>query len=126
MLLDIDNFKRINDTYGHKIGDLLLNKFSKIVFESITLKDKVYRIGGDEFAVIGLNNSQNHVKQLAKTISKQINESAIVTKYRSGVSMGACITNKHIAPKTLFTTADKALFKVKKNGKAGVEIKVLE
>lgn len=71
MLLDIDNFKKVNDILGHKAGDKLLKKMARILRKSIRKYEKVYRISGDEFVII----FSYHRK--TKTLEKRIKESLI-------------------------------------------------
>lgn len=52
LMLDIDWFKKINDTYGHDAGDFVLMEISKIMLESVRIQDSVYRAGGEEFVII--------------------------------------------------------------------------
>ncbi len=67
-ILDINELKRVNDTYGHEAGDMLLRKFVKVVKASLTEDDIFARYGGDEFAIIFSNKSRIHAKEIIKKI----------------------------------------------------------
>lgn len=70
ILIDIDKFKRINDIYGHKYGDQVIEDVAAQIRKSIRFSDKAYRIGGDEFAIITSNASVgDRIKQKLSNIS---------------------------------------------------------
>lgn len=68
--IDINNFKRINDTHGHEFGDIVLKRISSILFKNISKKDVLIRWGGDEFLIISPNTN----KAVAKGLSQQLHE----------------------------------------------------
>lgn len=72
MLLDIDDFKPINDYYGHQVGDLILVEIAKIIASHIRQEDKVIRLGGDEFMIVVPDISQDALAEMAKRIEKHI------------------------------------------------------
>lgn len=121
ILVDVDTFKSVNDTYGHATGDAILKKVSnhlKTAFRSI---DYVCRIGGDEFAVIMVQMTTD----LSYTITDKItavNES--LTHPDDGLpavslSVGVAFTDRENPGESIFKDADKALYKTKENGKCG-------
>lgn len=75
VLMDIDRFKLINDTYGHDVGDAVLTRLVSVLNESMRISDKLFRLGGDEFAVI-MNRltleQADCVKQIVETVNKEI------------------------------------------------------
>ncbi len=124
MLLDLDNFKGINDTYGHVAGDEALIAFGKTIQAFVHQDDLVARIGGDEFAVFLKNAIGEEV--LASRIENLINdveEKLKVVKLNdkvSSVSVGIAELPKDGASfAELYNNADKALYHVKRNGKKG-------
>lgn len=123
VLFDIDNFKYINDRYGHAVGDSVLSKFSKLIHGCIRKSDYFIRYGGEEFllAMPGANSAS--AKKKADNIRKALEELDF-GELRVTVSAGvACLPkNKNIELKELIERADKALYKAKNSGKNRVEV----
>ena len=81
VMIDLNNFKELNDTKGHKAGDRLLKKVGKILHTSIRKYEKIYRLGGDEFIIIFSHcNSRNKLDKRIKEILAKNNISASVGK----------------------------------------------
>ena len=124
LFIDLDGFKKVNDTFGHEIGDKLLMKVSYRLKQSIREDDFVARLGGDEFAVILLNldqqNARTHAQAIATKIIKRI--SKIFQIHHNSIQIGASI-GIEIFPNNLdnidlvINNADTAMYKAKKNGK---------
>ncbi|MBO5342367.1 MAG: diguanylate cyclase [Lachnospiraceae bacterium] len=122
IIMDIDNFKQVNDTYGHIMGDAVLECAGKILKNSVGPRDIAARIGGDEFAVFLKGDYSEEeiveycemiIHQLEEDIADVINNKDIVT-----VSMGiAQVPVDGYDYLSLYTKADKALYFVKQNGK---------
>lgn len=72
MLIDVDNFKKINDTYGHEVGDAVLSRISTILRECAGEKDVPARFGGDELAIIVNNSNSNLVITMVHIIQKKL------------------------------------------------------
>jgi GGDEF domain-containing protein len=72
LLMDLDKFKSLNDTYGHPVGDVLLTEFANVIRNSIRASDIAFRIGGDEFAVILSHADKTKAKQIATRIKKTL------------------------------------------------------
>ncbi len=126
LLLDLDNFKLVNDHFGHMIGDEVLIKFSRVLQEEVEEKDAVCRVGGDEFVVfISGENSDDKIKSIARRliagIEFEVNDLiSDACDFKLSVSVG--IAEKPVDGKTfqeLYSAADKALYYVKQNGKRG-------
>ena len=118
VLIDLDNFKQINDVYGHEVGDLALRKLASILAESFRSSDYPARIGGDEFAVIMTDIQQDSSAVIERKI-KRIN--AVLQDPEEGcpvfsISAGAAFSEQGFTEE-LFNQADQALYTVKKNGK---------
>ncbi|WP_026509255.1 MULTISPECIES: GGDEF domain-containing response regulator [unclassified Butyrivibrio] len=129
MILDIDNFKMVNDLYGHDTGDKLLKLFSEVISTNIREKDIVGRIGGDEFIVFLKNfKAESGINSLNKRINKQLKEimnkfSTTLLPFSVGVSSGvAFVPTDGRNYEILFRKADTALYHVKQNGKHGYNI----
>ena len=120
ILLDVDNFKGVNDTYGHQIGDEALKRVSELLKEHFRSNDYPARTGGDEFAVIMTNISPKE-KDIIRSKLTAVNDS--LSKAEGNVpklSLSAGIAFAQIGYKPqLYKMADEALYKTKENGKCG-------
>lgn len=126
LLLDLDNFKLVNDSFGHVIGDEVLIRFSKVLQEEVEEKDVVCRVGGDEFVVfISGENSDDKIRSIARRliagIEFEVNDLiSDACDFKLSVSVG--IAKKPADGsrfQELYSAADKALYYVKQNGKRG-------
>ena len=113
-LIDIDNFKKVNDTYGHRAGDSVLKHVADIIKESIEADDFAARYGGEEFAVIFTEKSTSTAYSIAEDIRKKI---AAMKNKEAGdtivtVSIGLNNYNK-TGKEILFKEADSALYEAK-------------
>ena len=121
VLLDIDNFKKINDAYGHIIGDKVILETATKISDIIYKRDYVCRYGGDEFILLLIDeNDDNIIDRLIKiseypAISKELVE--IDVTYSIGV---AKLENKELNYFNLLDLADKALYNVKRNGRNNI------
>lgn len=121
LFLDLDNFKYVNDTFGHNIGDLLLIKVAKI-FKSILRKiDFVARLGGDEFTIV-VEEYENiqQIKVLCTRIINRLSEQFEIKghKFNIGCSIGIAIYPKDGSNKNLLIQhADTAMYQSKRDGK---------
>ena len=124
ILVDVDNFKSVNDTYGHAVGDAILKRVSKLLTEGFRLIDHVCRIGGDEFAVIMMDVTSD----LGYTIEDKIGEiNKQLAAYEENVpavslSVGAAFVDRENPGESLFKDADRALYYVKEHGRNGCHI----
>ncbi len=122
LLIDLDFFKRINDTFGHSSGDMILKQFSDILVNSCRPSDIVSRNGGEEFTVILSNCNYKLAAEIAERIRKNVEDHYFITdkngKIKITVSIGISsypnITND---TSELIDDADKALYYAKQNGK---------
>ena len=122
VLCDIDDFKIVNDTYGHDVGDRVLKQVTKTLIDNTRSTDVVCRYGGDEFLIVFNNCSVNLVKERMNIVSKIIKD---YFKHRSiNISFSAGISY-YEEGKTLddiIKEADIALYESKNNGKCGISI----
>ncbi|QTE71077.1 diguanylate cyclase [Clostridiales bacterium FE2011] len=130
-VLDLDNFKAVNDTYGHDVGDQVLMMFARILKVSLRRDDECGRIGGDEFVVF-LKNMQDtaDLDRFTGRINKgyELGAKPILgdkMKITIGVSVGAVTVPQCGRDYSeLFRMADQALYEVKQNGKHGARLYV--
>ncbi len=126
LVLDIDHFKKINDTYGHQIGDLVLQSVCKILKKLLRKKDLIIRYGGEEFILaINVPDDETALK-VAERIRKAI-ENTLITinddKIRITVSIGISKINPNKSFEEIFLLADKALYEAKRSGRNKVVFK---
>lgn len=121
MFIDLDDFKVINDTYGHRVGDQLLADVGSRLKENLHAEDEVFRIGGDEFAILLFDNKQfSHARELASKLIRHCAEKFIINNNDLfiGVSIGVSGSTHHIEEKVdLLRSADSAMYRAKSEGK---------
>lgn len=121
-LIDIDNFKQINDQYGHEVGDRVLEMVAYELQNSVREADIVGRWGGDEFIVILRNTDIDRAKKVAERILNNI-RNVRVNSLRLSVSLGLA-EYRGESLKELIRKADKALYKAKEKGKDRIFVAV--
>lgn len=121
LIADIDTFKSINDTYGHAVGDAVIQYVANKIRSAFRVTDYVFRIGGDEFAIVMLDMSTNHrstIEEKLLSLQESLKDSPegipAVT-----VSVGVAFSDRQNPAGTIFQDADKALYAVKESGKNG-------
>lgn len=114
MLIDIDHFKKVNDTYGHQYGDQVLQKVARVVKSCIRASDEVYRYGGEEFVVI-LKGPLRAAVDICNRIQKEVQSKTSVT-----VTIGCASINGDI--NVALKQADELLYHGKKAGRNRVVI----
>ena len=121
LMIDIDNFKHINDTYGHGIGDDVLMKVARIIKASVRGSDIVGRMGGDEFiAFLCSNTDKDSAIRVSKKIIDTIKEGFADKEYGKDVSASigiAICDDQDLSFENMYSIADKALYKVKESAK---------
>ena len=125
-MMDIDNFKRINDTFGHVAGDEALRAFGEVSLACIGKEDIAIRIGGDEFVICIMSYlSDQKINRLAQKINKKVIEKFEKLGYRDIATVSTGVVRypeDGITVKELYKRADKALYTVKLNGKNGIHL----
>jgi diguanylate cyclase len=124
MLCDIDHFKRINDTYGHIVGDLVLKKFVSLVNEKLRETDFLARYGGEEFTIILPHIPLDKAQTAAESIREHIYKSVFSYKENEillTISIGVSTFMKDDTPDSVFERADRALYLAKHSGRNAVK-----
>lgn len=120
LILDLDNFKLLNDQFGHLTGDKALQTVARTCEKVIRVTDKIARFGGDEFVIFFPNASQHQVGQIAKRLHNALNEVHIPgtpPDFHLAVSIGtATFPTKSITLEALIGRADQALYQAKHQG----------
>ncbi|KKO47060.1 diguanylate phosphodiesterase [Arsukibacterium ikkense] len=120
LVFDLDNFKKINDSLGHELGDNLLCKLAQRLHTDPRYQNKLYRLGGDEFAVL-LNdtNDIHNITLMAKGLLEQINRPFFISQHELAVTSSIGIVlfpDDGNDPQALLRNADTAMYHAKNNG----------
>ena len=124
ILVDVDDFKSVNDTYGHAVGDVILKRVSKLLAEGFRSIDHVCRIGGDEFAVVMMDVTGDLGYTIEDKIDEINHQLAAQDENVPAVSLsaGAAFTDRKNPGESLFKDADRAMYYVKNHGRNGCHI----
>lgn len=126
ILLDIDGFKKINDQYGHLIGDKALVLVANIIKSRLREIDLICRYGGEEFIILLLGANKNSAYNIAEEIREKIASTPLVIKGNKKLnikaSFGVAELKKEKSLRELIEKADKAMYKAKKSGKNKVVV----
>ncbi len=127
LMIDIDHFKHINDSYGHKTGDLVLQKLSEMLKHSLREVDVLGRIGGEEFAILLPESKLENAVEVAERLREQVENAKLIEDkgepLRFTVSIGvALLDGKNKTLDSLFSSADEALYKAKNSGRNCVRV----
>lgn len=121
ILFDIDDFKQINDTFGHYTGDIILKEFSKILKKNTRETDIVGRWGGEEFLIIAPFSTKESILKLADNLKETIESYQFPRVGKVTSSIGVTLSKVDDDSETIITRSDIALYKAKKLGKNRVE-----
>lgn len=119
-MLDLDNFKGINDQFGHLVGDRVLAGLGKIVKESIRVSDIASRYGGEEIAILLPVTQEKAAEEVARRLLRNIADKEFKVKgkkIRMTASIGFASLEEKMKLQDLINHADKALYQAKKLGK---------
>lgn len=125
IMMDLDHFKHINDTFGHDVGDTVLKQTSKIIKYSLRGSDIAARYGGEEFCVMLPNTSLQGAELLAERIRENIKAHEFKTNqgcFNITVSLGVTLIDINGNPDEVLSKADEALYSSKNNGRDQVTV----
>ena len=122
ILLDIDLFKNVNDTYGHNIGDLVLKEISNILKDNSRVSDTVGRCGGQEFLIVIPQTDIEGARILAEKLRKEIENHHFSTVGKLTASFGLAYYRKGDDENSIVKRADEALYKAKELGRNTIVI----
>ena len=117
IMLDIDYFKNINDTFGHDIGDYAIVEMTKIVKECLRSSDIFGRVGGEEFMILLPYTSLESAKDIAQRIRKEIDEHRFKSINNMSVSLGVVGYKEGESGNTMLKRVDIALYEAKTQGR---------
>lgn len=128
LMMDLDRFKVVNDTYGHLVGDAVLRQFGHLMRDTVRSVDIVARYGGEEFAIVSPQTGAVGAVTLAERIRQRIarhefdiGEGRVIGCTLS-VGVASCDDPQSIEPEALLTQADEALYRAKQRGRNCVEL----
>lgn len=116
ILIDLDDFKSINDAHGHTVGDEVLKNIASAIRRAVRKDDLPCRVGGDEFAVLLPSCPGKNGRMIAENICRQVGSRAPM----AGISIGFTFSPGGEAPEDVFNRADKALYCAKARGKGRI------
>ena len=128
LMIDIDNFKNVNDKYGHDIGDKVIKLLAEKLIQQVRDSDVISRIGGEEFAVILPNVTINYAKNKAEKIRKEIElikiniKDNITLSFTISIGISTFDLIRNSSFEDLLKESDKALYKAKESGRNNVII----
>lgn len=128
-LLDIDHFKRINDTYGHQAGDRVLQHVARVTRAQLRTVDELARYGGEEFVMLLPGSDGRQAMQIAERIREQCAAACIVVAedaIRVTVSIGVADVDVEAGLEVAIRGADRALYRAKDHGRDRVELALPE
>jgi len=124
--VDIDNFKEINDTFGHNIGDKLLQSMARTIKEIIRTIDIIARLGGDEFAILFPETNEENAKAAISKVQKHLLHVAQKNNWAITFSIGAITCYSSCELDELIKEADDLMYSAKASGKNRVAYKIHE
>jgi diguanylate cyclase (GGDEF)-like protein len=119
-MFDVDHFKKINDSYGHEVGDLVLHSIGKKLLESFRPGDIIARYGGEEFVIVFLDTNIEQASSYAERLRKTISELIIPTRKHGKISVTVSIGVTEVADEiaqSFLSRADEAMYVAKANGR---------
>src|SRR5881396_1139030 len=118
LMLDIDDFKRVNDIYGHGAGDEILRALAETLKDSVRASDVVYRLGGEEFAIVITSRSPQNAEHLAHRVVDRVEGTDFDPAGRITISVGLARGPEHaMNPRELVACAEAAMMSAKARGK---------
>lgn len=121
LMVDIDHFKQVNDTYGHQAGDSVLQQLALILVNNSRSGDYLFRLGGEEFMLVLVDTDVTGARPMAEKLRKSVEQEAFLLpqeqKIHLTVSIGAACFDGHPDYMHLLQKADEALYQVKNNGR---------
>ncbi len=122
IILDVDHFKLVNDTYGHQVGDRVLIELVAVLNENVRNRDVVGRWGGEEFLIILPDTGLEEAIVLAERLRKAVATYSFTKAGQVTISIGVSAFKTDNAPETIVSRADTALYQAKEKGRNRVEV----
>lgn len=118
IMYDIDNFKYINDTYGHSVGDDVLIEMSQLISSHIRKNDYIFRVGGEEFIILLTETQITNAKLVAEKIRSNVEKNLkTIQDKQITISIGLTEVNNEDTKESIYKRVDKLLYESKNNGR---------
>lgn len=117
LMLDIDNFKQINDRFGHQAGDEVLRIVCGLVGSSVRSADQLFRVGGEEFCLVATATDVEQAKTLAEKIRQVVESYGFPVVGKVTISIGIAYFREGDTQQIIFARADSAMYRAKHNGR---------
>ena len=117
LIIDIDHFKQVNDTYGHQVGDVVLVKLAGLLADGVRPEDVVARFGGEEFTILLPGTGADKSKEMAEQLNRTVAQAAWEETGGLTVSIGAATFSEQDTEASILVNADRALYASKRNGR---------
>ncbi|GAW97823.1 MULTISPECIES: GGDEF domain-containing protein [Colwellia] len=124
--IDIDDFKKINDNFGHDIGDKVLQSFSALIENHIRQTDHLFRVGGEEFVILSESKTKIDTIQLAEKLRQTVASKTLMPGINITISLGICAVIKGDCANSIAKRVDSLLYQAKTNGKNNIVFKPVE
>jgi len=125
IFIDVDDFKGVNDTYGHDVGDKVLKKITEVLKSTLRETDYIARWGGEEFAILLVETQLEDARLIAEQLRGHIEKSTLLVKQTNinvTISLGVAQANDEDNVDTLFKRVDTTLYQAKSKGKNQVAV----
>lgn len=115
--IDIDDFKKINDNFGHDTGDKVLQSFSALIESHIRQTDHLFRIGGEEFIILSESKTKSDAIALAEKLRKIVENNCLLPQISITISLGICEVKSGDCSNSIAKRVDTLLYHAKSHGK---------
>ena len=123
IMCDIDNFKMINDTFGHDMGDYVINSIGSILKNNFRNSDYVCRLGGDEFLILIVDyKNEEFILERCEKIKQDISNLITIPNHNVTISIGVAMDDNYNKLDEIIKKADESLYMSKNNGKNKVTL----
>ena len=117
VVLDMDHFKDVNDTYGHTVGDKILVRLTELVTSQIRVTDDLYRYGGEEFVVVAMGAPREAAQKLAEQLRVAVESSDLLPERPVTISLGVAELKQEESYEDWLNRADAAMYEAKRAGR---------
>jgi diguanylate cyclase (GGDEF)-like protein len=122
LLLDLDHFKQVNDRYGHPAGDMVLIRLAELMRRHTRSSDRIFRYGGEEFAIMASGAGLNAAAVLAEGLRVAVASATLLDGHPITISIGVAYMDKAGTPAGWLAQADKLLYAAKQGGRNAVRV----
>ena len=124
IIFDIDHFKKINDTYGHLVGDTILKELAELIRSNLRESEYFVRWGGEEFVILLPGTSLQGAQMVAEKLRRAVEEHGFSEVGKVTCSFGATTLKENDTIKSFMSRADEALYEAKNEGRNQVKVKI--